>query len=112
MQDSERSERPERQGDRDPQLAAFSSDVPCRSSIQLTTLRPPFGPPLLVDVPLLPTSRPSFDHRLHGPLIADATEPALNGYLFSVACPCGVVFERWITPWDAELDLLRVAELN
>jgi hypothetical protein len=26
--------------------------------------------------------------------------------------PCGVVFERWVTPEDAELDLLRAASLN
>jgi len=30
----------------------------------------------------------------------------------TVACRCEVVFERWITPWDAELDLLRAASLN
>jgi len=29
------------------------------------------------------------DHRPHGPLTADATEPAWNGYLLTVACPCG-----------------------
>jgi hypothetical protein len=38
------------------------------------------------------------DHRPHGPLTADATEPVWNGYLLTVACPCGVVFERWVTP--------------
>jgi hypothetical protein len=43
------------------------------------------------------------DHRPHGPLTADATEPAWNGYLLTVACACGVVFERWVTPEDAEL---------
>ena len=47
------------------------------------------------------------DHHPHGPLTADATEPAWNGYRLTVACPCGVVFGRWVTPWDAELDLLR-----
>ena len=52
------------------------------------------------------------DHHAHGQLIADASEPAWNGYLLTVACCCGVVFERWITPWDAELDLLRAASLN
>jgi hypothetical protein len=46
------------------------------------------------------------DHRPHGPLTADATEPEWNGYLLTVACPCGTVFERWITALDAELDLL------
>jgi hypothetical protein len=35
-----------------------------------------------------------------------------NGYLLKVACSCGVVFERWMTPTDAELDLLRMARLN
>jgi hypothetical protein len=51
-------------------------------------------------------------HRPHVPLTACATEPTWNGYLLTVACPCGVVFERWITPVDAELDLLRMARLN
>ena len=51
-------------------------------------------------------------HRPHSPLTADATEPAWNGYLLTVACPCGVVFERWIMPLDAELDLLYLAQLN
>jgi len=40
-------------------------------------------------------------------MTADATEPAWNGYLLTVACPCGVTFERWVTPENAELDLLR-----
>lgn len=52
------------------------------------------------------------DHRPHGPLTAHATEPAWNGYLLTVACPCGAVFERWVTPEDAELDLLPIAVLN
>jgi len=56
------------------------------------------------------------DHRPHGPLTCDATEPAWNGYLLTVMCPCGVVFERWVTPVDAGIELnhsdLRVAGLN
>ena len=44
------------------------------------------------------------DHRAHGPLTADATEPAWNGYLLTVACPCGVTLDRWVTPEDAERD--------
>ena len=44
------------------------------------------------------------DHRAQGPLTGDATEPAWNGYLLTVTCPCGVVFERWITPQDAAVD--------
>ena len=45
------------------------------------------------------------DHRPHGPLTANATEPAWNGDLLTVACPCGVVSERWITPEEADRDL-------
>jgi hypothetical protein len=52
------------------------------------------------------------DHRPHGPLTADATEPAWNGYLLTVACSCGVVFGRWVTPQEADADLLRGAALN
>jgi len=52
------------------------------------------------------------DHHPHGPLTADATEPAWNGYLLTVACPCGVVFERWVTPEDADDGLFRLASLN
>ena len=46
------------------------------------------------------------DHRPHGTLTGDATEPAWNGYRLTVACPCGVVFERWVTPQDATADLI------
>ena len=46
------------------------------------------------------------DHRPHGPLTGDATEPAWNGYLLTVACPCGVVFERWVKPGAADADLI------
>ena len=52
------------------------------------------------------------DRRQHGGQTANATQPASNGYLLTLACPCGVVFGRWVTPLDAELDLLRVAGLN
>jgi hypothetical protein len=41
------------------------------------------------------------DHRSHGPLTADATPPAWNGYLLTVVCQCGVTFPRWFTPLDA-----------
>jgi hypothetical protein len=46
-------------------------------------------------------------HRPHGAMTADATEPVWNGYLLTVAWPCGVTFERWVTPQDATVDLLR-----
>ena len=52
------------------------------------------------------------DHRPHGELTGDATPPAWNGYLLTVACPCGVVFQRWVTPVEADADLLRLATLN
>jgi hypothetical protein len=46
------------------------------------------------------------------PVTADAIEPAWNGYLLTVACPCGVVFERLVTPEEADADLLGIARLN
>jgi len=52
------------------------------------------------------------DHRVHGALTADATEPAWNGYRLTVAYTCGVVFERWIAQMDAEVDLPRAPRLN
>jgi len=47
------------------------------------------------------------DHRPHGSLTGDATDPAWNGYLLTVACPCGVVFERWVTSVDVAVDLMQ-----
>ena len=66
-----------------------------------------------------PTSRALFadleefvhDNRPHGSL-ADATEPACNGYLLTVACSCGVVLERWVTLEDAAVDLLRLVTFS
>jgi hypothetical protein len=52
------------------------------------------------------------DHRPHGPLTAEATEPAWNGYRLTVACPCGIVFGRWVTPQQAHADLIRLVTLN
>jgi len=52
------------------------------------------------------------DHQSHGGITSDATPPARNGYLLTVTCPCGVVFERWVTPADAQEDLVRAASLN
>jgi len=69
----------------------------------------------VIERPSLPTLKTFVhDHRPHGPLIADATEPEWNGYMLTVSCSCGVTFELWITPADAELDLLRggIAELK
>ena len=52
------------------------------------------------------------DHRSHGTMTGEATEPAGNAYLLTIACPSGLTFERWVTPEDAQTDLLRAASLN
>jgi hypothetical protein len=52
------------------------------------------------------------DHRAHGSLTADATTPAWNGYRLTLASSCGVMFERWITPEDADRDLVVMALRN
>jgi hypothetical protein len=52
------------------------------------------------------------DHRMHDTPTCDATEPAWNGYLLTVACLCGVVFGPWVTPEDADADLVGIARLN
>jgi len=52
------------------------------------------------------------DDRPHGSLTANATEPQWNGYLLTVACPCGVAVDRWVTQEDADADLVRIARLN
>jgi hypothetical protein len=51
-------------------------------------------------------------HRHHSPLSADATVPVWNGYRLTVACPCAVIFERWVTSEEADADLIRLARLN
>jgi hypothetical protein len=55
-------------------------------------------------------------HRDCGTLTGDATPPTAHGYLVTVTCSCGVLFERWVAPIDAELDLalnrLHQAKLN
>ena len=52
------------------------------------------------------------DHQAHGQLVGDASEPGSFGYLVTVACPCGVVFERWVTELEGAEDLLRLASRN
>jgi hypothetical protein len=57
--------------------------------------------------------RPAISAEQDGRLLtADAAEPAWNGYLLTVACSCGVVFERWATPEEADADLLGLASSN
>jgi len=43
---------------------------------------------------------------------SSSTEPAWNGYLLTVACPRGVVFEWWVTLEDAEFVLLGLPRMN
>jgi hypothetical protein len=45
-------------------------------------------------------------------LIADTGALTPNGCRLTVACPCGVTFERWITPRGAADDLVVLARLN
>jgi len=52
------------------------------------------------------------DHRPHGEMTGDATQPAWNGYRLNGVCACRVVFEQWVTPEEADADLLRLATLN
>jgi hypothetical protein len=52
------------------------------------------------------------NHRPHGTLTGDATPPAWNGYLLTVACSCGIIFKRCVTPEVAALELLQAASLN
>jgi hypothetical protein len=44
-------------------------------------------------------------HRSHGRLSPAVGLPEPNGYRLKLACPCGVTFERWITPADAAVEL-------
>ena len=51
-------------------------------------------------------------HRSHGSLVADTGALRPNGYRLTVSCPCGVTFERWITPEEAARDLAILSRLN
>jgi hypothetical protein len=51
-------------------------------------------------------------HRPHGELQATASAVTPNGYRLEVACPCGVVFERWVFPEDAAIDMALLARWN
>jgi hypothetical protein len=52
------------------------------------------------------------DHRPHDGMTGDATEPTANGYLLTVTCQCGVVFERWVTPEEGDRDQIAWASRN
>jgi hypothetical protein len=49
------------------------------------------------------------NHRSHGQLVAEAGTPGPNGYRLEVRCDCRVVFERWVTPEDAGVELTQIA---
>jgi hypothetical protein len=51
-------------------------------------------------------------HRPHGSLTAATGALTPNGYRLSIACMCGLTFERWITPEEAARDLPALARLN
>jgi hypothetical protein len=51
-------------------------------------------------------------HRPHGELHANASEPTPNIYRLEVTCPCLVVFERWVLPDDAAIDMALLARWN
>lgn len=48
------------------------------------------------------------DHRRHGRMTSDATEPASNGYRLTVACACRAVGD----PEEAGVNLLRLVALT
>ena len=80
---------------------------PAPESLSLPQRREPIAVTLVTDL-----AEFLDDHQAHGTLTADATTPAWNGYLLIVACSCGVVFERWVRPEDADADLLGLSSLN
>jgi len=51
-------------------------------------------------------------HRPHGRLIAATGAVTPSGYRLAVACPCGVTFERWITPEEAAGHFGMLSRLN
>ena len=51
-------------------------------------------------------------HRAHGLLCPDIGEPTPNGYRIILPCSCGVTFERWVSPEQAQGDLTVLARLN
>jgi len=64
-------------------------------------------PPLLADLREFVTL-----HRPHGELRAVASPSTPNGYRLEVTCPCSVVFERWVLPNDAVIDMALLARWN
>lgn len=44
--------------------------------------------------------------RCGGSLVGDADVPTERGYRLWLTCGCGALLERWVTPEDAERDLV------
>jgi len=51
------------------------------------------------------------EHRPHGPMTAGHSTSVERLPSDRGGVPVWAVFERWVTPWEAELDLLRHAVL-
>jgi hypothetical protein len=46
-------------------------------------------------------------HRECGEVTKEAGRPSPKGYRIHVACPCGAVLDRWVTPAAARHDLVH-----
>jgi hypothetical protein len=46
-------------------------------------------------------------HRDCGEVTKEAGRPSADGYRIHVACPCGAVLDRWVTPAAARHDLVH-----
>jgi hypothetical protein len=44
-------------------------------------------------------------HRAHGRLFPAVGLPTPNGYRLELSCSCGMTFERWVFPDDADVQL-------
>ena len=51
-------------------------------------------------------------HRACGEVTKEAGRPSADGYLIHVACHCGAVLDRWVTPEDARHDLVHTTILS
>jgi hypothetical protein len=48
----------------------------------------------------------ALEHRGHGQPVFDAEDPTAADYRLWIQCPCGVRFDRLVTPEEADADLL------
>jgi hypothetical protein len=47
------------------------------------------------------------EHQDCGEVTKEAGRPSSDGYQIHVACPCGAVLDRWVTPAAARHDLVH-----